>query len=170
MLDPRSDDRPFWENIEAITDAARAMSVRLAPPVLESYGLAEALRSLASDTSGCRIGLRLEWKEAAAPEVETLLFRIVQEAIDNVRQHSGVSAATIELTAGDRWGELRIGDLGVGFAVAQEALRQREQPGRGLARASAYARALGGRLTINSVPGFGTTIRVRFPVSPQLPP
>jgi signal transduction histidine kinase len=98
-----------------------------------------------------------------APEVGMQLLRIVQEALTNVAQHARASAVRIGLVFGTDGVAVIVEDDGVGFDV--EAVRQR-RTGMGLAGLVSRATQVGGRVQLESTPGWGTRIRADLPYRP----
>ena len=97
------------------------------------------------------------------PDLSLCLFRIVQEGLRNVVKHSGSTDVWIQLSASSAEVSLQIADCGVGFVPADHA-------GTGLGLISMRERInfVGGRLAIRSLPGFGTRIGVRVPLTPAV--
>jgi signal transduction histidine kinase len=102
-------------------------------------------------------GLRPEIRVNVDPELaldwtsETILLRIVQEAIHNVWRHAQATSVRVSITAEDELLELEVADNGVGFDPAVA--------GRGIASMRAMAKFIGGGLSIASAPGKGTIVR-----------
>lgn len=120
-------------------------------------GLGPALRRLAEKQlaeNGLAVDLRLKGERRLPAHIEAELFRIVQEALNNIVKHAGVDRAVVALDMEDAARvSLRIDDDGVGFDTAQA----RSLPGHlGLASMQERVEALGGRLVIDSKPGKGT--------------
>ena len=93
--------------------------------------------------------------------MEEHLYRLAQEALHNVVKHAGADRVRVRLEALEREGVLvlELTDDGVGFDTA------RAHPGHlGLRTMEERARAIGGRLEIQSAPGAGTTVRVVVPL------
>jgi len=98
------------------------------------------------------------------PQTCRHLARIVQEALTNVRKHSGAQSVTITLTQGARTGRLVIEDDGRGFGFeGRLTLDQLEATDLGPAAIKKRVRAMRGSLTIESRPGAGTDLEVEFP-------
>jgi signal transduction histidine kinase len=154
---------------EALVDEAfrelRALILDLRPPDLATDHLAGAVRkqvALLERTSGLTIKLDIDGEpQLPDPDRERQVFRIVQEALANVVRHAGASSLGVSLSA--RQGSLRIEvqDDGVGFDPDERAIRSRRL---GLTSMLDRATALGGRLTIESAPGAGTTVRAEVPL------
>ncbi len=142
-------------------DEARRSIKALSPSSLEKGPLAEALGALArgftADT-GVRVRADLADVGTLPAGVEGELFRIASEALTNVGKHAKAREASLRLDATRRTLRLRVADTGVGFE--RRGARRR---GFGLAGIEERARQIGGRATIRSAPGRGTTITVTIP-------
>jgi signal transduction histidine kinase len=92
--------------------------------------------------------------------VETALFRIAQEALQNVAKHSAATSVHVALTATASGARLVVADDGRGFDVEREA---RRADAYGLAGMSERAALVGARVTVASTPGEGTTVTVDVP-------
>jgi len=99
-------------------------------------------------------------------DVETAVFRVVQEALTNVARHAGVPEARVILVAGRDAIRVRIVDRGAGFDPAPPLAAK---VSRGLAGMRERVSLLGGRLGLQSQTGRGTRVAVEIPISrPQL--
>jgi signal transduction histidine kinase len=144
----------------------RTMSYLLHPPVLDDFGLASALRWYVegfSQRSG--ISVRLDLAEGFPRfhrELETALFRIVQEGLTNVHRHSGGERACVELKIREQQISTTITDNGHG--MPQEVLRNvgKGQGGVGLMGMYERVKKLGGTIHIDSG-NLGTTIKAELP-------
>jgi signal transduction histidine kinase len=146
--------------IDLTLNEARAAVSGLHPPVLDDLGLADALASLARGIGGLQV--TVEADDCALPEhAEIALYRIAQEALQNVVKHAGAEAASVVLRCAPGTVSLRITDDGAGFHPDAVA------PGFGLSGMTERAELVGGRLEIRSYPGRGTTIEARIPVPPS---
>lgn len=96
------------------------------------------------------------------PNAETNLYRIAQEALNNVYKHSGAKMVEVMLEKRDETIVLIIADDGIGF---KPEFLKRSNKGLGLTGMKERATLIGGELEIESVPGQGTTIYVRIPAS-----
>ena len=146
-------------------DEARRSIRALRPSSLENGSLAEALgalsRGFTADT-GVRVRADIADVGALPGEVEAELFRIASEALTNVGKHAGAREATLQLEATPRALRLRIADRGAGFNP-----RGARRRGLGLVGIEERARRVGGRATIRSVPGRGTSVTVTIPRAPS---
>jgi PAS domain S-box-containing protein len=159
--------------VEGTLEQVRDLSLSLRPPVLDDLGLVAALRWHANYHTH-RTGLRTRFVADAlqgrlAPEVETICYRIVQEALTNVARHARAETVTVELRQRNAHIELCIVDDGVGFDV--QAARQRVAQGwsQGLLNIEDRVLLGGGHVTIHSEPGCGTRIDIFLPVEPFSP-
>jgi signal transduction histidine kinase len=147
----------------------RRMSYNLRPFMLEDLGLPAALRSLSQELDVQTPDVDVHYEIAGtvrklAPDVELTIFRIVQEALHNVRKHAIVGGAThvsVALIYED-WGTLvLIEDDGPGTDLpsTDELVRQGHL---GIAGMVERARLFGGVLDVVTSPGEGTTVRLRL--------
>ena len=149
--------------IDLTLNEARAAISGLRPPVLDDLGLADGLASLARSIGGVQV--TVEADECALPEhVEIALYRITQEALQNVVKHSGATVAGVVLRCDPGLVSLRISDDGAGFHPDAAA------GGFGLSGMAERAELVGGHLDVSSGPGRGTTIEARIPVTPPTRP
>lgn len=144
---------------------ARGLITGLRPPVLDESGIVAAIDYLIceNDEQG---GPRTEFHhniniehDRAAASLEVAVFRIVQEAMANARQHSQSDRVRIELLERDETMRLEVRDWGVGFDPTQVTEHQ-----FGLEGVRQRARLLGGHATVDSAPGRGTCVVVELPL------
>lgn len=149
--------------VEETTVNIRDVMARLRPPVLDDYGLFTAVNWF-SEQFRERTGVNVDVVgEELIPRldmhVETALFRIVQEALNNVVKHSGATSVTIVLKHNGKGTMLTIEDNGIGFD--KEKVARSKRSGKwGLTNISERAISVGGNCRIESVPGSGTRIIV----------
>lgn len=143
--------------------AVRDVIGELRPSMLDDYGLLAALRWV-GEQHGRRTGMetQVEGQEPAprlAPEVETALFRVAQEALANTLKHSKARHVSLKLQCRDRRVTLTVADDGAGFESAGAV-----SPGGhwGLTMMRERAEAVGARLHVESAPGAGTRIMVEL--------
>lgn len=151
-----------------VVSELRQISRGLRPPSLDDLGLTAALRKLVSDFSartGITSTFRTEGHARRLPaDVELGLFRIAQEALNNVYRHAAAERVTVR--ARYLAGEVRLAvtDDGAGFLPGQAA-----ESSLGITGMSERASLLGGRLEVVSAAGRGTTIRASIPVGAAEP-
>jgi signal transduction histidine kinase len=150
---------------------ARAVVADLRPTVLDDFGLARALRLQVERLSG--EGLRATFEDDLGGErlpevVETTLFRVAQEALTNVRKHSGAQKVRVALGRSDRALRLEVRDWGRGFAAGATGAAG---PGERVGLSSMQERValLGGRLEVTSEPGAGTAVVAEVPLAEEDP-
>lgn len=141
----------------------RDVMAELRPPALDDYGLLAALRSCAQPFA-LRLGIPLlvdgdDIQPRPAIAVETALFRIAQEAINNIAKHAQARHVGITVTATGKRVSLVVADDGVGFDAVHPDPRQ---PGWGLRTMRERAQAIAADLRIESAPGQGTRIIVEL--------
>jgi len=140
----------------------RQLAVELRPKALDDFGLIAALERLVETwTEQTRIGVQLEAHLSGRlqPEIETALYRIVQEALTNIVKHARASRVSIVLSERERAVTVVIEDDGIGFAP-----RSAREDGLGLVGMRERVALVGGRLEIESREGAGTTLLVEVPV------
>jgi PAS domain S-box-containing protein len=146
----------------------RDFSYLLHPPTLDEYGLASALQWYAEGfarRSGIKVDLNLPDGLRRMPkDVETALFRVVQECLTNVQRHSGSLIARIRIVQEPEALFLEVADDGRGLpTAAQEMGQTASRIGLGLLGMKERMRLLGGHLEIKSG-SHGSTIRVDLPL------
>jgi len=145
----------------------RTLAHLLHPPMLDELGLAGALRHYVEGFSQ-RSGIQVELDsradlERCPEEIETTLFRVVQEGLANVHRHSGSTSASVHLVRSGDNIELTIADRGRGLpAGLQLDTAEETRVGVGIAGMRQRVRQLGGRLKITSGPD-GATVRAVLP-------
>jgi signal transduction histidine kinase len=142
---------------------ARALVAALTPPDLSRTSLPDALRRIV-ERADAEPGLRAVLEVTGTPyglpaEIEVALLRAAQEALTNVRRHSGASRVDVTLGYGVGGVGLRIRDDGRGFDATALS-----EGGYGLAGMRARADRIGGAVSIEAAPGRGVSIRVDVPV------
>lgn len=145
----------------------RTLALQLRPGVLDDLGLHAALRWLAEDSRQrlqLPVDLHLESAEDASGEYhhdalyQTTLFRIAQECLTNVARHANAQRASISLGRDHQHMLLQVRDDGCGYDPAQHS------SGIGILGIRERAALLGGKVTIESQPGLGTTVNVSLPL------
>ena len=130
---------------------------------MQDLGLVSALRThLANleDTDGLKVNFQVDGERDLSPEHEEGLFRIAQEALNNVSTHAQTDSAAVTLRITGDGASLLIKDQGVGFDYASQSPAGE---GFGLTGMRERVNILGGDLEIRSSPGEGTSILVNVP-------
>jgi signal transduction histidine kinase len=148
--------------VGALQDVRR-LAVELRPAVLDDYGLAPALERLTdsfSEQAGIRVDFHSALGETRLPsEVETALYRVVQESLTNIVKHADAKNVSVSLSRRESGVAAVIEDDGVGFD-----LRDVREEGIGLLGMRERLALLGGRLEIESRKGAGSTIVAEVPL------
>jgi signal transduction histidine kinase len=156
--------------LDQVIQQVRSISHLLHPPLLDEIGLQSALRWYLdglTDRSGIQTVFDVHPVEfpRLAPEVETAVFRIIQEALTNVFRHSGADKACVTLQKHDNHVAVTVRDFGKGIAEHIVELRP-GSIGIGLGGMRQRAKEFGGELRIgNARPG--TLIEVTIPLNPN---
>jgi two-component system, NarL family, sensor kinase len=148
----------------AALDEVSAAMTGLRPSVLDDLGLAASLESLAHASPELDVDVHV-CAEALPEHLETALYRIAQESLQNVMKHASAQNVEIRLKVSSGTVLLEVSDDGVGFDPA--SVPESESPGSGgygLSGMLQRAELLGGRLEVDSAPGRGSTLRVRVPL------
>lgn len=144
----------------------RQLSRLLRPPILDDLGLEAALRWLArsqGEASALDIGVEVEPLPPLDADLQTLLFRVAQEALSNIARHAQARTVLIRLVARGGLLQLQVVDDGRGCDPAQ-ALRS---GGSGLGGMRERLRLYEGQLELRSAPGAGTRLRAVVPLPAQ---
>jgi two-component system, NarL family, sensor kinase len=140
---------------------ARAAITGLRPFVLDDLGLGAGLDSLGRSLAGLAVDVQVEPVDLPG-HVEVALYRIAQEALQNVVKHAEATSVRVRLTAGDDGVHLVITDDGCGFDPDEKAGAE-ERHSYGLVGIRERAELIGASLTLTSRPGTGTTVEVLIP-------
>ncbi|MDR7077104.1 PAS domain S-box-containing protein [Neobacillus niacini] len=143
-----------------LIEEIRNLSWELRPSVLDDLGLVPAIRSFLFRYSEnyhidvyfeCMLNQRLDIS------IELTIYRIIQEALTNIRKYADVSDAIVTVREGDQTVRVMVEDKGKGFETGTGSR------GVGLFSMDERARTVGGELTINSSPGKGTRVILEVP-------
>jgi signal transduction histidine kinase len=152
------------EQIVATLQNVRRLAVELRPSALDDFGLAPALERLAEafgEQSGIAVDIQTTLdSQRLTPEVETALYRIVQEALTNVAKHAEATRVSIVVTRKEGSVTAVIEDDGQGFGAGGGT-----GEGLGLVGMKERVGLLGGRLALESTEGVGTTVVAEVPVA-----
>ena len=140
----------------------------LRPVYLEDLGLVIALEMLAHETSEAA-GIPVRFQHAGAerrlsPQAELALYRIAQEALNNVARHAQAGSAALSINFGDGRVKMDASDDGIGFHVPTNPSEFAAGGHFGLLGMNERADLIGARLEIHSSPGKGTHVRIELPI------
>jgi len=150
--------------VVATLQDVRRLAVELRPKTLDDFGLVAALERLAetfTEATGIDVDLEARLGDGRLPgEVETTLYRIVQEALTNVVKHAEARSVSILVVRRHATATAVIEDDGRGFDAAAT-----REDGLGLLGMNERAALLGGRVTVESAESGGTTIAAEVPLT-----
>ncbi|HEV8166987.1 MAG TPA: sensor histidine kinase, partial [Actinomycetota bacterium] len=168
----RGDDRRARTLMTAVqrglrgeVDQLRGLMATLRPPVLDERGLTLALADELDSferRTGIACTLKSEHDTRLEPEIETVLYRVVQEALTNVAKHAKARKVSVSLGADDDRVDMQVQDDGVGFD-AEQASGMLGSGHFGLAGMRERVELAAGTYHLRSTPGSGTLIHVRVP-------
>ena len=154
--------------VQQTIEEVREISADLHPHMLDRLGLTttiEATVRKCAKAAGIRIDAHVENVDRIFSPVEEInLFRIVQEALNNVVKHSGASECAVIIRKTPPVCEIRVEDDGCGFAVTPDGTAATGRSGFGMISMAERVRLLNGRMTITSAPGNGTRLLFTFPL------
>jgi signal transduction histidine kinase len=154
--------------VRATVDETRRISTNLMPSMLDDLGLLATLRWFCRRFQQLHgevdidVQLYVE-EEEVDEELKIVIYRIVQEALNNVAKHSQADSVQVSLSQTEDELELFIQDNGRGFDSGKHSDREAHLGGLGLESMRERAEISHGSLAIFSEPGQGTTIRARWP-------
>jgi two-component system, NarL family, sensor histidine kinase UhpB len=154
--------------LDQVEKQLRRLSHELRPTILDDLGLVPALQFLTDGISRrteLSIGIHSSLEGRCNPNVETVLYRIIQEALTNVAKHAHAKNVEIQLTNVAKNLHCVVHDDGLGFD-APSVLSCKERRGLGLVGIRERLMAVGGTLQIDSMVGQGTQLLVKVPVEP----
>lgn len=165
----RAEARRRLEEIRQLTRGAlaemRMLLLELRPAALTELGLGELLRQMSEATTG-RTGLpvrcTMEGQCTLPPDVQIAIYRVAQEALNNISKHAAASEAVLSLTCRPGSAELRVCDNGSGFAPESVSP---DKLGLGIMRER--AEAIGAVLAVRSEVGSGSSVEVTWPAAPD---
>jgi signal transduction histidine kinase len=150
--------------LDDVDDRLRHLSHELHPAMLDHLGLAAALEFLAgnlAERTGLHISVRSTLRARLPQRTATAFYRIVQEALSNVRRHARASSVHIQISGHGSTVRCTVADDGVGFDPYR--VSSSGQPGLGLIGIHERITAVGGALRIDSAPGRGTKLQITAP-------
>jgi PAS domain S-box-containing protein len=156
------------ELVQQLNREIRTMSYLLHPPLLDENGLPEALHWYiqgVKERSGLDISLNIpEDFERLSPEMELVIFRVVQESLTNIHRHSGSKIAEIRIDRKAESVSLEVRDEGKGISPERLNEIQSQGSGVGIRGIRERVRQFGGDMNIESN-GSGTTVSATFPIT-----
>jgi signal transduction histidine kinase len=160
----------IWRECSALTGDVQAISHELHPSLLDNLGLVVAIRSFCRELSE-HADVVVEFtannvSDSLPREVSLALFRLVQETLHNSLKYSGAEQFHVDLQGAGGQLVLEVWDLGVGFDVAS-AMRKGHL---GLISMRERVHLVGGNITIESKPNYGTRVRASIPVAGSCEP
>lgn len=145
----------------------RELSGRVHPRLLDQFGLVAAVgqmaRTIAADGRVC-VNVRhesIEHLRALSVSSRTVLYHVIEEAVQNAVRHSGATQVDISIVASPEAVRLEVADNGAGFDTSDPLVAA---PGSGLGLVREHMAFLGGECGIHSTPGGGTSVSVRLPL------
>lgn len=158
----------IYENLQQQIQNVRAFCYELRPPALTPFGLERAIRShvenLTRNENALEFHLDLAYDGQLLPEeIRLALFRVFQEALNNIQRHAQASQVWIRLSFDDQKIELEIRDNGRGFKVPYQWLDLAREGHLGVVGMHERVQAIDGQVLIESEPEQGTRIRVTAP-------
>jgi two-component system, NarL family, sensor histidine kinase DegS len=166
-----SSSRFMWnivEDIKGVLQEVRHYAGSLRPSILDDLGLVPAVEWLMEEhkrNSGIDVRLTTAGAVGRLPaEIETAVFRMVQEALNNVARHAEATRVTVELKPSPAFLNITITDNGKGFDIAssEELVRRGKL---GIAGITERAELVGGKAAVSSAPGKGTTWKISVPLT-----
>jgi signal transduction histidine kinase len=153
--------------VQDTLETVRDQSQMFRPAILDDFGLEQTLEWFVKQFSrqaGITVRFEAELRDGVFPPEDAIhLYRIVQEALNNVARHAQAQEARVTLKERDGELDLEVRDDGAGFETGPELSRSAGD-GLGLMGMRERAEHLNGSLTLQSAPGKGTTISVRVPL------
>ncbi|MBE0479809.1 MAG: PAS domain S-box protein [Dehalococcoidia bacterium] len=148
--------------INELMSQIRNLSLRLRPAMLDDLGLVVALNWLFQQymsDAGIRVNFHCpDMEEKLRLDVSTAAYRIIQEALTNVARHAGVDEVDVFISIEDDRLHLAVADRGTGFSPDSVKVSA------GLSGMRERARAVDGKLTVESAPGAGTRVAAELPL------
>lgn len=160
--EPRDDWRKLRGEVAAMIEDVRSLAWELRPSVLDDLGVVPATRTFLDNYSkhyGIEVRLHSELRKRPDVQTETVIYRIIQEALTNVAKYADVDAASVTIREAEARVEVVVEDAGRGFTS------QSKGNGVGLMSMEERARSVGGQLSVHSEPGQGTRVTLLVPLN-----
>lgn len=154
-IEENSELEKLRRSVSTVIEEVRNMAWELRPSVLDDLGVTPAIRTYIENFTqhfAIRIHFESNLRKRLDIQIETTIYRIIQEALTNISKYADVAEASVKLIETEAQIEVQIQDEGKGF------LREHNKKGVGLFSMDERARGIGGNLEIVSEPGLGTRI------------
>jgi signal transduction histidine kinase len=153
--------------LESTAGSIENVMSELRPPMLDDYGLLPALQWYGNEfwrRTGIRVNVEGDERMERVPQTtEIALFRIAQEALNNVAKHAHASHVDIALARNGSRVVMTVSDDGMGFDAAPAMASRRRRPGLGMVTMRERTQAVGGEFEIGPAPDRGARVLVRVP-------
>ena len=161
--------RSLISAIQLVIDESRRIMTGLYPYVLDDLGIVATIEWFCRDYQALyrsiAIEARIEVREGEVPDaIKGVIFRILQETLNNIARHSKAECVTLSLIKTDKIIELTVADDGTGFDLNQTPYSKPFLPGLGLISMNERAANSGGTFVIESLKDEGTMIRTSWPI------
>lgn len=160
-------------HVNEIIKESRRISAHLRPSLLDDLGLLATIEWLGREFEQLHPKLKIEQQldvtESEIPEMlKVVVYRVLQEALNNVAKHSDATRVRLLLTARENCIELTVADNGCGFDLAEKKSSDSSAiSGFGLAGIADRTQLCGGKFEILSEKGKGTTLHISLPCGPE---
>jgi PAS domain S-box-containing protein len=159
----------FVPKIQQTIEEVRRLSMALRPSILDDLGLLETIswhcQEFQSSYLRTRLDTHIAVREEEIPDpLKLSIYRILQEALNNVTKHSGADRVVISLAETAGVLQLTVEDNGRGFAVESVSSQDGSQRGFGLGSMRERAYLSGGTVSVNSAEGNGTIVQAVWPL------
>lgn len=178
VKDATPNPSPAWDRLhelQTLTDRIgrelHQLALELRPTALDDFGLEAALANYTEEW-GARAGVEVDFHAAGLddrrlpPATETALYRVILEALTNVRKHARATRVSVVLQAALRQVVAIVEDNGCGFDPEPALAGSPAEHRLGILGMRERVALLGGELTIDSEPGRGTTVIAHVPLAP----
>jgi PAS domain S-box-containing protein len=179
LRNPNWERRRLGEHLDELQSLARRLDTDvgflawdLRTSTLDNLGLVSAITAFVHEWSK-HFGIPADFQTSSladhrfSPEIETNLYRIAQEALNNVSKHAQANRVDVILDRRNNQLALIVEDDGIGFDPQQEVDQNHAGKGLGLVSMRERALLIGGNMEIESSSGGGTTVYVRVPLEPH---
>jgi len=157
--------------VDKLLNQIHEIALDLRPKMLDDLGLKPTLNwfcKMYSKRHNIKVQFEMEYTEGPIDsETSTVVYRVTQEALNNIAKHANAKKVNIEISAYENFLQLQIIDDGAGFELDKIQSRPLEQKGYGLISMNERVTDLNGTFNIESAPGKGTQLLVRLPAGQE---